>query len=47
MGSLIYLTTIRPDLSFVVSFISRFLTAPKLEHLTIAKRVLRYVKGVN
>jgi hypothetical protein len=45
VGSLIYLTTTRPDLSFVVSFISRFMTAPKVEHWTATKRVLRYVKG--
>ena len=33
VGSLIYLTTTRPNLSFVVSFISRFMSAPKVEHL--------------
>jgi hypothetical protein len=45
VGSLIYLTVTRPDLSFAVSFISRFMIAPKVEHWTAAKRVLRYVKG--
>ena len=45
VGSLIYLTATRPDLSFVVSFISRFRSAPKVEHWTAAERVLRYVKG--
>jgi hypothetical protein len=45
VGSLIYLTTTRPDLSFTVSFISRFMTTPKVEHWTTTKRVLRYVKG--
>ena len=45
VGSLIYLTTTRPDLSFIVSFISKFMTTPKVEHWTTQKRVLRYVKG--
>jgi hypothetical protein len=31
-GSLIYLTTTRLDLSFVVSFISRFMIVTKEEH---------------
>ena len=45
VGSLIYLIATRPDLSFVMRFISRFMTVPKVEHWTAAKRVLRYVKG--
>lgn len=45
MGSLIYLTATRPDLSYDVSFISRFMTAPDVKHWTTAKRALRYVKG--
>jgi hypothetical protein len=45
VGNLIYLTTTRPDLSFAVSFISRFMTTPKVEHWTAVKRVLRYVKA--
>ena len=45
VGSLIYLTTSRPDLSFFVSYISRFVSTPKVEHWTAAKRVLRYMKG--
>lgn len=32
VGSLTYLTTTRPALSFVVSFISRFMATPKVEH---------------
>lgn len=31
-GSLIYLTATMPNLSSVVSFISRFMIAPKVEH---------------
>jgi hypothetical protein len=46
VGSLIYLTITRPDLSFVMRFISIFMTSPKVEHWNAAKQVLRYVKGV-
>jgi hypothetical protein len=42
---MIYLTTTKLELSYVVSFISRFMTTSKVEHWTVAKRVLRYVKG--
>lgn len=45
VGSLMYLTVTRPDLMFVVCLISRFMADPKEEHMTIAKRVLRYLKG--
>lgn len=45
VGSLIYLTATRPDISYAVSYISRFMSAPKVEHWVAAKRVLRYVKG--
>ena len=44
MGSLIYLTATRLDLSFRVSHISRFMTTPKAEHWTVTKRILKYVK---
>lgn len=45
VGSLRYLCNNRPDLSFVVGLISRFMNNPKKYHLTAAKRILRYVKG--
>jgi len=44
--SMIYLTTPRPDLSFAIVYISKFMTHPKVEHWTTAKKVLRYVKGI-
>lgn len=43
--NLIYLTTIRLDLSYTVSFISKFMIATKAKHWTTAKRVLRYARG--
>eukprot|EP00253_Pinus_taeda_P032099 PITA_32099 len=47
VGSLIYLTATRPDISFSVSYISRFMSAPKADHWIAAKRVLRYVRGTS
>eukprot|EP00253_Pinus_taeda_P003670 PITA_03670 len=44
VGSLIYLTATRPDIIFAVSYISRFMSAPKVDHWIAAKRVLRYVQ---
>ncbi|CAM8965989.1 unnamed protein product [Rhodiola kirilowii] len=45
VGCLMYLTVTRPDIMFVVCLISRFMAHPMEEHLMIAKRVLRYLKG--
>lgn len=40
-----YLTVKRPDIMYVVSLLARFMEKPKEEHMAVAKRVLRYVKG--
>lgn len=40
-----YLTVTRPDLMYGVCFISRFMENPREEHMQLAKRILRYVKG--
>lgn len=45
IGSLMYLTVTRPDLMYVVSLLARFMAQPKEEHMAVAKRVLRYIKG--
>eukprot|EP00253_Pinus_taeda_P020597 PITA_20597 len=45
VGSLMYLTTTRPDIMFVVSLISRFMERPKETHWQAEKRILMYVKG--
>lgn len=45
VGSLMYLTTTRPDIMHAVSLISRFMERPKEVHWQVAKRILRYVKG--
>eukprot|EP00253_Pinus_taeda_P019594 PITA_19594 len=45
VGILMYLTTTRPDIMYVVSLVSRFMERPKEAHWQAAKRILRYVKG--
>jgi hypothetical protein len=45
VGSLMYLTTMRPDMVFVTCLISRYMAKPMEIHLQAAKRALRYLKG--
>ncbi|GJT68481.1 putative ribonuclease H-like domain-containing protein [Tanacetum coccineum] len=45
IGSLMYLTTSRPDIMFVVCACSRFQVTPKTSHLSAVKRIFRYLKG--
>ena len=46
IGSLMYLTAMRPDLMYSVCLISRFMERPTELHLQAAKRILRYLKGM-
>ncbi|GJW19412.1 ribonuclease H-like domain, reverse transcriptase, RNA-dependent DNA polymerase [Tanacetum coccineum] len=45
IGSLRYLLHTRPDLSYSVGLLSRFLQDPKDHHLKAVKQVIRYIKG--
>ncbi|KAJ0837837.1 putative RNA-directed DNA polymerase [Helianthus annuus] len=45
IGKLIYLSHTRPDISYVVQFLSQFMHKPTNSHLQIALRLLRYLKG--
>jgi hypothetical protein len=46
IGSLMYcVTSARPDLACVVTFLSRFSSNPSKDHLQAVKQVLRYLKG--
>lgn len=45
VGSLRYLCNTRPDLSYGVGMISKFMGKPLQSHFVAAKRILRYIKG--
>ncbi|GJS08191.1 putative ribonuclease H-like domain-containing protein [Tanacetum coccineum] len=45
IGSLMYLTTSRPDIMFAVCACARFQVTPKTSHLLAVKRIFRYLKG--
>ena len=45
IGSLMYLTNMRPDIFFPVNTLIHYLTDPRSVHLTAAKHILRYLKG--
>ena len=47
IGSLLYLTTSRPDISFSVGICARFQAAPKESHMTAIKRIIRHVNGTS
>nr|GEU47857.1 putative reverse transcriptase, RNA-dependent DNA polymerase [Tanacetum cinerariifolium] len=45
IGSLMYLTTSRPDITFVVCACTKFQVTLKTSHLHVVKRIFRYLKG--
>lgn len=45
IGSLLYLTTTRPDIIFAISLLSRYMQEPSQNHFGAAKRILRYSQG--
>nr|GFB40559.1 uncharacterized mitochondrial protein AtMg00810-like [Tanacetum cinerariifolium] len=45
IGSLMYLTSSRPDIMFAVCACARFQVTPKVSHLHAVKRIFRYLKG--
>ncbi|CAL2249531.1 unnamed protein product [Prunus armeniaca] len=45
IGSLLYLTTTRPDIMYSTSLLSRFMQNPSQIHYGAAKRILRYLQG--
>ncbi|GJV69305.1 hypothetical protein Tco_1484814 [Tanacetum coccineum] len=45
IGSLMYLTTSRPDIQFSTCLCARYQATPKESHLIVVKRIFRYLKG--
>jgi hypothetical protein len=45
VGSLRYLVNTRPDISYSVGYVSRFMEKPTQEHLEVVKRIIRYIAG--
>jgi hypothetical protein len=44
VGSLIYMTITRPNLSYAVGVVSQFMQTPRKPHLDAVRRILRYIK---
>ncbi|PNX70323.1 gag-pol polyprotein, partial [Trifolium pratense] len=47
IGSLLYLTASRPDITFAVGVCARYQAEPKMSHLTQVKRILKYVNATS
>ena len=47
VGSLIYLTTTRPDISYAVNLMSQYMTKPHHLHLAAVRRIIRYLLGTS
>ncbi|GJQ98781.1 retrotransposon protein, putative, unclassified [Tanacetum coccineum] len=45
IGSLMYLTSSRPDLIYAVCLCGRYQAKPTEKHLNVVKRIFRYLKG--
>lgn len=45
VGSLRYLVHTRPDITFAVGYVSRFMESPTTEHWSAVKHILRYIAG--
>ncbi|XP_066391893.1 secreted RxLR effector protein 161-like [Miscanthus floridulus] len=45
IGGLRYLVHTRPDISFAVGYVSRFMEDPREDHWATVKRLVHYVKG--
>jgi len=45
IGSLLYLTASRPDITFAIGVCARYQAKPKMSHLVQVKRILKYING--
>ena len=46
IGSLLYLTASRPNISYSVGVCARYQANPKESHMTALKRIIKYVKTI-
>ena len=46
IGSLLYLTVSRPDISYSVGVCARYQANPKESHMSTLKRIIMYVKTI-
>ncbi|KAL8088633.1 hypothetical protein AgCh_038420 [Apium graveolens] len=46
IGSLLYLTASRPDIMYATCLCARFQADPREPHLTVVKRIFKYLKGI-
>ncbi|XP_057444286.1 uncharacterized protein LOC130736472 [Lotus japonicus] len=47
IGSLLYLTASRPDITFAVGVCARYQAEPKTSHLIQVKRIIKYISGTS
>ncbi|XP_057444332.1 secreted RxLR effector protein 161-like [Lotus japonicus] len=47
IGSLLYITASRPDITFVVGVCARYQAEPKASHLVQVKRITKYINGTS
>ena len=45
VGKLIYLSHTRPNISYAIGVVSRFMHKPQEQHMEAVYRILRYLKG--
>ena len=46
VGSLVYLTATRPNISYAIYQVSQYLSAPRSTHYAAVLRILRYLKSI-
>lgn len=45
IGKLIYLSHTRPDIAYAVGVVSQFMHLPQTDHMEVALRIVKYLKG--
>ena len=47
IGNLRYLINTRPDITYSMNYLRRYMNKPSSEHMSAAKRILRHIKGTS